>query len=155
MRRSKLLAAPLAASAAILLTAAPAQASHPGQYVHNSQTLSTGGCQYVLIYASDHSSRFTNFPCPGQDSQRYATHFGVEWQSRTLYQSISTGAQYWSGCGEDLPQSYGGIDYAGGGPGDGGWQVFGNSAGVSIKLVKTVYHPTAPANVCDGVPPGV
>lgn len=144
----KLLLLMTVAVVGVLLTAGPALASHPAQYVHDSMSFN---CADVLINSSNHATWYTRHICPGGDSDRYATHFGVDNQSRILYQSIATGVQYWSNCGENLPGLWGGI-YFKGVPGAGGWQVFGGGAGSSIKLVKQVFYPTAPANVCDGTP---
>lgn len=79
----------------------------------------------------------------GTESPARCSAIGVYNRERVLYMSESTGHQYWTGCGQDLPY-YSPRPPDSFGRGLGFWGTIGNS----VQVQKHVYYPTAPANVC-------
>jgi hypothetical protein len=75
----------------------------------------------------------------GENSERSCTNFDVLNRERVLYQSIATGTQYWTPCGQSLPY------FSPRSPNGGFWSY---DIGNSVKILKHVSYPTAPANVC-------
>lgn len=109
-----------------LFNPAPAQASHVGPFIllktypgdaQTIQCIDHNGNSYVDIIQYNHFS------------QRNCIFFKVRDNERIKYQSLTTGAYYWTKCGEEEPNNY-------------------EQIGNSVQIVQRVSYPTAPANVC-------
>jgi hypothetical protein len=113
--------------------AGPAAAHHVGPFMYNGDPYYA----HYVVYVDHNNQQQLQYVTSGASSVRGVVAFSVADHSRVLYRSLTTGALYWSGCGEDLTNA--GVA--------GGWQYAGGGT-TSFELIRTANYPTAPANVC-------
>lgn len=104
----------------------PAQANHVGPFI----LLKTYPGDAITIQCIYHDgTSHVDIIQYNEFSPRNCIFFHVNDNQRYKYQSLATGAYYWTKCGEEEPNNY-------------------EQIGNSVQIVQKANYPTPPANVC-------
>jgi hypothetical protein len=124
-----------AALLAVLANPAPAQAGHTGYFAYNADNVG-----HNALVRTDLGLQEYQFLYPGQYSDRGLTGIMVRSGQRVKFQSLNSGAYYWTACGED---------YAAAGR---VWQgtPYYPTTGTSLKIVDKAVYPYGAASTCNG-----